>query len=84
METVPCPTCGARLEVSVYYSPPDDSVGLSHDYEITILDGDCDHELTAKQHEELFDELWDRKEEAKADRYEDAYTERYARGYDDL
>lgn len=81
METVACPTCGARLEVSVYYSPPDDSVGLSHDYEITILDGDCDHELTAKQQEELFDELWERGREHTASHYED---DRYARGYDDL
>jgi hypothetical protein len=69
------------MQVSVYYSPPDPSVGLSHDYEVYIEEAECDHELTDKQHEELFEELWDRKEEAKAAHYED---DRYARGYDDL
>lgn len=81
METVGCPTCGLPMQVSVYYSPPEPSVGLSHDYEVTIEDAECDHELTDAQHEELFEELWDRAQEAKASHYED---DRYARGYDDL
>lgn len=82
MESIGCPTCGLPMLVSVYYAPPDPSVGLSHDYEVTIHEAECDHELTDKQHEEVFDELWDRAQEAKASHYED--EPRYARGYDDF
>jgi|APGre2960657404_1045060.scaffolds.fasta_scaffold56906_4 hypothetical protein len=82
MQEIECPTCGKPMEVSVYYSPPDPSVGLSHDYEVTIVDAECDHEFTDKQHEEVFNGLWDRQQEANAANYED--EPRYARGYDDL
>lgn len=82
MEKLDCPTCGKPMLVSVYYSPPEPSVGLSHDYEVSIVEAECDHEFTDTQHAEAFEYLWDREQDRRVDDYEDA--PRYARGYDDL